>query len=119
MLEFRFKPAGNAPDSTDHVNGVVPPVVASVCEYAAPTVAPGNVEVVIDSVAETVIDKALVVEAPAASANCTVKFAVAATDGVPVMAPVLLDKLMPGGSAPAEMDQTSGAVPPLEARVWE
>src|SRR6185295_9946362 len=35
------RPAGNAPAEIDQVNGAVPPVFASVCEYTTPVVPPG------------------------------------------------------------------------------
>ena len=36
-------------------------------------------------------------------------------DGVPVMAPVLVFRIKPAGNAPADTDQVSGVVPPVEA----
>ena len=38
----RARPAGGEPTDMAHEYGIVPPVAASVCEYATPTVPPGN-----------------------------------------------------------------------------
>jgi len=52
-----------------------------------------------------------------ASVTPTVKFAVPATVGVPLIcAP---DKLNPCGRAPPEIDHVYGTVPPLACNVWE
>jgi hypothetical protein len=44
---LNVRPAGSVPTETDHVYGVVPPIAARVCEYAAPAVAAGKAVVVI------------------------------------------------------------------------
>ena len=70
VLDARLNPVGSVPEDSDQVSGAVPPVDVSVCEYAVPLVPPGmGVDVVIDSDALIVIDSALAVEAPAASAS--------------------------------------------------
>jgi hypothetical protein len=46
---LKLRPAGNAPDTTVHEYGVVPPVAANVAEYAVPTIPLGNETVVIFS----------------------------------------------------------------------
>ena len=57
VLEFKLKPAGRAPLEIDHVYGNVPPVATAVCEYAAPSVPPGNADVEMTRVAgATAID---------------------------------------------------------------
>jgi hypothetical protein len=43
---LRLSPAGNAPPLTLHTYPPVPPVAASVCEYAVPTAPPGRDAVV-------------------------------------------------------------------------
>ena len=68
VLEARLNPVGNEPDEIDQVSGVVPPVAASVCEYAVPLVPPGiGVAVVIDGAAAIVMESDLVVLAAAPS----------------------------------------------------
>ena len=62
----------------------MPPVAASACEYASPTVPLGRVAVVIDSAASTVIDSARVAVWLAASLTCTVNACVSAVVGVPL-----------------------------------
>ena len=65
----------------------------------------------------TVILSARVAEAEFASTTLTIKFAVPAVEGVPLIcAP---DKLNPEGSVPAAIDQINGAVPPLAWSVCE
>jgi len=46
---FSVRPAGSVPDVRVHVHGVGPPVAASVCEYATPTLPLLSVVVVIAS----------------------------------------------------------------------
>ena len=59
-LPLRVSPPGNDPEARLNTNGPVPPEAASVCEYAVPTVAPGNVEAVeIPSDEVIVMDRAL------------------------------------------------------------
>jgi hypothetical protein len=55
-LEERLRPPGNAPFTMDQVYGGVPPVAASVCEYAAPGEPPGRLVVVMLSEGATVIE---------------------------------------------------------------
>jgi hypothetical protein len=60
---------------------------------------------------------AAVTEAEFASATLTVKFAVPAEEGMPLICAA--DKLNPDGRAPAEIDHVYGAVPPLACNVCE
>jgi hypothetical protein len=101
----KLSPAGTAPVVTDHVYGAVPPVAASVCEYAVPTVPLGSGElVVIDKLAGLIVSaNAFVAVWVPLSAARTVKFAVPVVVGVPLNTPPL-DKLSPAGSAPAVTD---------------
>ncbi len=46
------------------------------------------------------------------------KLNVFATVGVPLISPVLLLRLKPGGKLPDVMDQLYGVVPPVACRVW-
>ena len=88
VLPARLSPVGSDPLVTNHVYGGVPPVALSPCEYAAPTVPDGKDVVVMTGGGSTVSDSALVAIPPPLSVNCTVKLAVPATDGVPLITPV-------------------------------
>ena len=46
------------------------------------------------------------------------KLNVFATVGVPLISPVVLLRLNPGGKLPDVMDQLYGVVPPVACRVW-
>ena len=60
-LLLRVSPPGSDPDAMLNTKGPLPPEAASVCEYATPTVAPGNVDPVeIPSDEVIVMDSALV-----------------------------------------------------------
>ena len=59
LLESEM-PVGKEPVDTVHVNGVVPPRVARVWEYGAPTIPAGSAEVATDRAATTVTERALV-----------------------------------------------------------
>ena len=67
VLVSRLKPAGSAPALTDQTKGEVPPLRATLVEYAVPVDPSGSEVVVIVSAAATVIDNAFVVDAPALS----------------------------------------------------
>jgi len=112
-------PAGRVPDEIAHVYGGVPPLAASVCEYAAPVYPDGRGElVVIASDATTVRLKVLVIVAGALSVTRTVKLYVPAVVGVPVIAPAL-ESASPGGRVPDEIAHVYGGIPPLAASVCE
>ena len=119
LLPLRLNPPGNVPVDTAHVSGAVPPVDAIVWEYAVPAVAAGREEVVIESGAPITILKGFGTEAPTKSVTVSVKLKVLAVVGVPEINPAAVSKFRPGGSAPAEMDQTSGCVPPAATTVLE
>ena len=68
----------------------MPPVAASACEYAVPTVPFGSVVVVMASAASTVIDSACVAVRPSESLTWTVNACVSAVVGVPLIVPVTL-----------------------------
>lgn len=51
------------------------------------------------------------------SVAVTVTVKVPAVVGVPVMAPVVVARLVPEGRDPEVTDQVTGAVPPVDARV--
>ena len=80
---------------------------------------PGSVDVVTESGGAITIEKGLEAAAPAASLTVSVKVAVPAAAGVPVIRPVNVPRPNPGGSAPALTVQASGEVPPLAAAVCE
>ena len=92
----RLNPAGSDPVETDHVYGGDPPVASSACEYATPTMPAGNDEVWITSgVGSTVSDRAFEAVAVVMSVACTVNVAVPAADGVPLITPVVAERLSP------------------------
>src|SRR6185369_15111786 len=73
-LDAKFSPRGIAPAVAVHVYPPLPPVAASVAEYAVPTVAPRKEDVVTLSAGlAIVIARALVAVVPALSFTCTVK----------------------------------------------
>ena len=115
----KVNPAGSVPTDTVHVYGVNPPEAASACEYAVPTVPAGNDAVVIDKAGLMVNDNAFVATPPPLSANRTVKEAVPAAAGVPLMIPVEAAKLNPEGKAPSDIVQVTGDTAPDTARVAE
>ena len=68
----------------------------------------------------TVIVSDFVPDTPLASVAATVKVCeVALAPTVPDITPLLPVKLRPVGKVPPLMLQIMGAVPPVEARVWE
>ena len=70
--------------------------------------------VIVGGVATTFMLKALVAVCPAASVTRTLKLALPANVGVPVMSPVD-DRESPGGKAPVASDHVYGARPPVAA----
>jgi hypothetical protein len=115
--EDSARPSGNAPEARDHVYGVVPPVAVNVCEYAPPTLPEGRDVVVIESGGgSTVRANDFVAVRDALSRTWTVKFAVPAVVGVPLITPAL-DTVSQVG-APVT-DHVYGGVPPVAARLWE
>ena len=115
--EESVSPAGSAPENTDQLYGVVPPVAANVWLYAVPTVPAGSGDdVVIDSAAgSTVTENAFVAVPP--PLTWTVKLEAPAAVGVPLKTPAE-DSVSPAGSAPDNTDQPYGVVPPVAASVW-
>ena len=95
----------------------VPPVAASVCEYAAPTVPDGSDAVVIATAAVTTMLNAFVAFVPAASLTCTVKAKVPAAPGGPSITPCKRSSERPPGSDPAETVHWYGVAPPVAASV--
>lgn len=73
----------------------------------------GNDEVVIASgTGATVIDRACDAVAVLLSVTCTVRVALPALDGVPLMTPVVAERVRPWGKAPCEIVQVTGVAPP-------
>jgi hypothetical protein len=94
VLPERPRPAGRVPLEMDQVYGGDPPVASSVCEYGTPTVPAGNEDVLITSgVGSTVSDKAFETVAVLLSAACTVNVAVPAPSGVPLITPVVAERV--------------------------
>jgi len=116
--EFRLSGLGSVPEVIDQVKGAVPPDSVRVWLYAMPASPPGRDAVVIDGAALMVTAKAFVGAAPAASVTLIVKLDVAAAVGVPLRTPAD-DNVRPAGTDPALTDHINGAVPPLDAKVWE
>jgi hypothetical protein len=101
----RLKPCGKVPADTVHVTAETAPDTASAAEYGEPAVPFANVAVVITGLESlSVMLKACVSEAAAASCTLTVNEAVPLICGVPLRAPPLLST-SPAGSAPADTDQ--------------
>ena len=108
VLVFSVSPAGSVPLVNDHVYGVVPPVAASVVEYAVPTVPLGNDEVVIDRVAGAIVRLSVadlvcagLLESVAVKVS---EVAVAVAVGVPLIRPVEPFRVSPAGSVPLVND---------------
>jgi hypothetical protein len=100
VLPDRLKPAGRDPLAIDHVYGGVPPVALSVCEYATPTVPGPNDEVVMTrggtiGAGSIVMDRDLEAVPVLLSVTCTVNVAVPAAAGVPLITPVVEERLRP------------------------
>ena len=100
VLPARLRPAGSDPLATDHVYGEDPPVASSCCEYDVPIVPAGNDVVVTAGGEATASDSPLVAVPPPLSANCAVKLAVPALDGVPLITPVGPARRRPWGRLP-------------------
>ena len=120
--EDRVTPAGNAPARMLQLYGVVPPLAASVVEYAVPTCPDGTDTVLICTgvtAAATVmlIDFEVVCGVGEESLTRAMKGAVPATVGVPLIWPVEAFNPSPVGSDPEGIDHEYGAVPPVAARV--
>ena len=71
----------------------------------------------IETAALTVMPSAAEAVLELASVTLTVKLLVPVAVGVPEIAPVLAANDRPAGNEPEVIDQVSGAVPPLLARV--
>jgi hypothetical protein len=114
------RPAGSAPDVMDHIYGGVPPVAAKLWEYAVPTVpfGRGDAVVIASGGGSTVSANDFVVICDALSRTRTVKFAVPAVVGVPVITPAA-DNVRPAGGVPDVTDHKYGGAPPLAAKLWE
>ena len=97
-------PAGSDPLDTDHAYGAVPPLAFSACEYATPTVPPGNEDVVtLNPGPLTINDSGALADTEALSVTLTVKFEGPAVVGVPVIVPP--DRPTPEGRDPLATDQ--------------
>ena len=89
----------------DHVFPPDPPLAASVCEYAAPTVPLGSEDVVtVNGGGAMVMLNACDAVAFELSFTCTVKLEAPAAIGVPLIAPLAASD-SPAGSEPAVVDQ--------------
>jgi hypothetical protein len=104
-------PAGSEPEATDHLYPPLPPVAASVCEYAVPTVPLGSDEVATASAGLIAIERLPVALSPAESVTSTVKPKSPAAVGVPAIVPDALSESA-GGSNPDASDHTFPPLPP-------
>ena len=112
------RPSGNPPEARDHVYGVVPPVAVNVCEYAPPTLPEGRDVVVIESGGGSIVRaNDFVAVRDALSRTWTVKFAVPAVVGVPLIFPLATES--PVGRSPLIKEYVYGPLPPAAARVAE
>ena len=84
-----------------------------------PTVPAGSDDVVIANAGLIVNDNAFVATPPPLSANRTVKAAVPAAEGVPLMIPVDAARFKPAGKVPDDIVQVTGETAPDTARVAE
>jgi hypothetical protein len=110
-------PAGNEPEASDHVYGLVPPLAVNDWLYAESIVAAPRVVVATLTGSPTTICRAEVLDNPFWSRTCSVKDHVPDDVGVPVMSKPL--KLRPGGSEPEATDSVFVPVPPVTPMVWE
>jgi hypothetical protein len=103
---FNDRPAGSDPEVTDQLYGIVPPVALISCEYATPTSPAGNEGVVIvrEPLGFTFSVSGIDAVADAASVARTVKLAVPAVVGVPLITPVEAPRVRPAGSEPDVID---------------
>src|SRR5262245_45129128 len=107
------RPAGSDPLVTAHEMGARPPAEVRVLEYARATSPSGSGDaVVMARPVKIEMLSARVAGLALASVTWTVKLELPAVDGVPESAPVVPLSAIPFGSAPAEIAQVSGALPP-------
>ena len=100
---FSVTPVGNAPAVMDQLYGVVPPVAASVPEYAVPTVPLGRDVVLIASPGGAIVNVKLALFKTAGdseSLTCAVTVKLPEAVGVPLSAPVAEFSVTPAGNAP-------------------
>jgi hypothetical protein len=111
-------PVGSVPAVMAHVRGAAPPEADNVARYGTFWIAFGSVVEVMDKTALTFRESASVAVCAGAelSETLTVKFAAAATVGIPESTP-LEERETPRGRAPALTDQVKGATPPVAASV--
>src|SRR5439155_959465 len=115
------KPAGKVAGATDHVYGGVPPVAVNGCEYATATVPAGSGDAVVitsgGGAGLIVIDSGFDTVCEPLSLTCTLKVAVVAAVGIPLITPADSDK--PAGKVAGATDHVYGGVPPVAVNVCE
>src|SRR5439155_17289697 len=114
------KPAGKVAGATDHVYGGVPPVAVNGCEYVTPTVPAGSGDAVVITSGGgagglIVIDSDFDTVCEALSLTWTLKVAVVAAVGVPLITPADSDK--PAGKVAGATDQVYGGEPTVAVKV--
>ena len=120
--EDSVRPAGKVPELMLQLYGVVPPLAASVVEYAVPS-CPEGTEAVVTCTGVTAAaivmlsDFEVVCGVDEESLTWTVKEVVPACVGVPLIWPVETVRLSPTGNDPELIDHKYGAVPPVAVNV--
>ena len=100
------RPGGRLPVLIENVKGATPPVAASAELYATPTWAVLPAQASASGVLTVMVQLVVVVPAavPVASTTFAVKLYAPAVVGVPVIAPVLVFNVKPGGKLPEDID---------------
>jgi len=114
VVAFSVRPVGRAPALTDQFSGGTEPAAVTVAKYGTPAIALLRSVETIESVGLTVmlVGNVAVCAGVDASDTCNVKVTVPAAVGIPAITPVAALRDRPAGSAPAEMVQFRGKVPP-------
>jgi hypothetical protein len=98
--ELRMRPGGSDPALVVHVYGAEPPLARSVNEYAARTVASGNVLAKMLSCDDTMIEQDARADDPARSTTASVKSELPGWTGTPETKPLDPSRFRPGGNKP-------------------
>jgi hypothetical protein len=108
-------PAGNVPEDRDHVSGgAIVGAADSVCEYAELITPPAREDVVISVGTSILRDLLSSLGGLLLSLTRTVNENTPDTDGVPLIPPLLADRVKPVGSTPEAIDHATGKRPPVE-----
>ena len=109
-LRPRVRPAGRSPLSANHMQSPrdAGASVESAAVYDSPCIADGSAEsvVIVISTSGTIVSVNVLDSTTPPARRFTVKVYVPSDVGVPVIAPVVRERLRPGGSAPLSIYQT-------------